>query len=371
VIPTEETEAMDAITTFLSDVNWGPLVRAAAILLGSVLAAYVVRAVVFRLLARATARTGTDLDDILIANLRRPIVSAIVLSGVGAAFLSLEPPAGVRFVGLGIVKTLAIFVVAGALMGIGGIFLELTSRSIDRWQWVQPKTLPILRILLKVLVFGGALYFLLISWGVNPASWVASAGVLGLAIGFAAKDTLANLFAGIFILADTPYKIGDFVILQNGVRGQVTDIGVRSSRILTRDDVEVTVPNAVIAAGDIINESSGPYPKMRVRVQVEAAYGSDVDQVRAVLMSCVEGVPQLCGEPEPRVRFRAFGASGLQFELLAWIDEPVFRGRVLDILNERVYKAFGRAGIEIPYAKRDVYVKEWPAGTAPGSPRGE
>lgn len=99
---------------------------------------------------------------------------------------------------------------------------------------------------------------------------------------------------------------------------------------------------------------------MRVRVTVEAAYGSDVDQVEEVLLSCVEGVERVTYEPAPRVRFREFGGSGLVFELLAWIDEPVYRGLVLHELNRRVYKAFNKAGIEIPYAKRDVYVKELP-----------
>ena len=77
-------------------------------------------------------------------------------------------------------------------------------------------------------------------------------------MGFAAKDTLANLFAGVFILADAPYKIGDFIVLDGGERGRVTKIGIRTTRILTRDDVEITIPNATIANSKIINESGGP-----------------------------------------------------------------------------------------------------------------
>ena len=221
--------------------------------------------------------------------------------------------------------------------------------------------MPILRIAWQVLVIGGLCYFLLISWRINPTSWLASAGVLGLAIGFAAKDTLANLFAGIFILADAPYRIGDFVILQNGQRGVITDIGMRSSRMLTRDDVQITVPNAIIANGDIVNETSGRFQKMRVRVKVGVAYGSDIDQVRATLLSCVEGVEHICNDPEPRVRFREFGESGLRFELLAWITEPVYRGRVLDQLHTNVYQALRKAGIEIPYPKQDVFIKQMPS----------
>jgi small-conductance mechanosensitive channel len=136
---------------------------------------------------------------------------------------------------------------------------------------------------------------------------------------------------------------------------------MRSTLLLTLDDIEITVPNAVIANSQIINQTGGPHQKMRVRVKVEAAYGSDVDQVENVLLGCAEGVEHVTGEPKPRVRFRSFGASGLVFELLAWIEEPVYRGRVLHALNGKVYKAFAAGGIEIPYAKQDVYVKEMPA----------
>ena len=126
----------------------------------------------------------------------------------------------------------------------------------------------------------------------------------------------------------------------------------------------MTVPNAVIGNAQIVNETGGPHEKMRVRVKVEAAYGSDVDQVEEVLLGCVEGVNHIVDDPSPRVRFRSFGASGLVFELLAWIEQPVYRGRVLHALNGRVYKAFNQAGIEIPYAKQDVYVKEMPGRVA-------
>ena len=173
--------------------------------------------------------------------------------------------------------------------------------------------------------------------------------------------------------AGRTFQPGDFVVLEDGIRGQVTDIGIRSTRLLTRDDVEIILPNAIIANSKIINESQGPYPKMRVRVKVAVAYGSDVDLVESVLMKCTEDVEHLVAWPSPRVRFREFGDSGLLFELLAWIDEPVMRGRVLHQLNRRVYKALGEADIEIPYAKQDLYIKEFPGqkSAAPEIPAGD
>ena len=115
-----------------------------------------------------------------------------------------------------------------------------------------------------------------------------------------------------------------------------------------------------MGASKIINESGGPYEKERLRIKVSVAYGSDIDKVRDVLMKIANLHEEICEEPEARVRFRAFGDSGLEFELLCWIEEPILRGRLQDALNTDVYKAFGREGIEIPYPKRDVYIREMP-----------
>jgi small-conductance mechanosensitive channel len=90
------------------------------------------------------------------------------------------------------------------------------------------------------------------------------------------------------------------------------------------------------------------------------AYGSDIDKVREILMNIALADENVCDDPEPRVRFRAFGASSLDFELLCWIDQPVLRGRMIDNLNCKIYKGFIEEKIEIPYSKHDLYIKEIP-----------
>ena len=183
-------------------------------------------------------------------------------------------------------------------------------------------------------------------------AWWASAGIVGIAVGFAAKDTLANLFSGVLILADAPYKIGDYIVLDSGERGMVTHIGIRSTRMLTRDDVELTIPNSIMGTTKIINESGGPYKKFRIRVSVGVAYGSDIDQVKQILFDVAMAEPTICHDPEPRVR--------LDIDLLGWVEEPSLRGRVIDILLTTIYKEFNKQGIEIPYTKQDIYIKEMP-----------
>jgi MscS family membrane protein len=250
-----------------------------------------------------------------------------------------------------------LLMIAMAASKLAGIIFHSMSGTPDRFHVVQPSTLPVFEIASKVFVFGGAAYFIMLSWKLDPTGWLASAGIVGIAVGFAAKDTLANLFAGVFILADAPYKVGDFIELE-GQRGQVTKIGLRSTRILTRDDIEITIPNSTIANSKIINESGGPSIKHRIRIPIGVAYGSDVDQVRAVLESAILENEDICSSPEPRVRFRSFGDSSLNFEVLGWIEDPSIRGRVTDSLNTAIYKALGKAGIEIPFPKRDVYIRQ-------------
>jgi small-conductance mechanosensitive channel len=204
-----------------------------------------------------------------------------------------------------------------------------------------------------------ASYAVLIAWHINIGAWMASAGIAGIALGFAAKDSLSNLFAGIFIIVDAPYSLGDFIVLDGELRGAVTAIGFRSTRLLTLDDVEIVVPNSLIGNAQIVNESGGPYRKARVAVTVECAYGTDADQVKQVLLKCADGAPHVSEDHEPMVRFSSFGASGLVHELLVWIEQPRYREVVVDDLNRRIYKAFAAAGIEIPYSKHDVFIKQF------------
>jgi small-conductance mechanosensitive channel len=347
----------DQIAATLSE---DPRMRQAAILVVAVGVAVLVRLFFSKVVRLLTAKTLTDVDDRIAHELRNPAFFSVILVGLMLAHLEFEAPAVIDKVVIGVILTVIGGMWAVALMRVGRVALEIVSSRVDKITWIEPRTLPLFDMILKVAVAGGFLYVLCIAWDIPLTSWLASAGVIGIAVGFAAKDTLSNLFSGIFIVADSPYKVGDFVVLDNTTRGQVLEIGMRSTRLLTRDDIEVTVPNSVIANSQIVNQTGGPSDKMRVRVKVEAAYGSDAGQVEKVLLGCIEGVGQICGEPAPRVRFRSFGASGLEFELLAWIEEPIYRGRVLHALNTNVYNAFNAAGIEIPYAKQDVYVKELP-----------
>ncbi|MCP3876430.1 MAG: mechanosensitive ion channel family protein [Desulfobacteraceae bacterium] len=302
-------------------------------------------------------KTTFKLDDQVLDIFHKPVFLSIILFGLALATERLEFKEIVTFITLGSLKTIAIFFWAIAATKFLRLLLNLLSHDESRFKLVQDRTLPLFNNLLIILVTGLSIYIVFLVWNIDLTAWVASAGIIGLAISFAAKDTLANLFSGVFIMADAPYKLGDFIVLDSGERGHVTSIGIRSTRILTRDDVEITVPNSIMGNTKIINEAGGRHEKFRIRVKVGVAYGSDIDAVENILLDVASKDPDVCKIPEPRVRFRVFGDSSLDHELLCWVKKPVLRGKVLHTLNAAVYKRFIKEGIEIPFPQRDVNVR--------------
>jgi small-conductance mechanosensitive channel len=345
-----------------------PWVTALLVLVLAVLSARLVDAMISRAVLRMARKTRTDLDERLIGALHRPIFVSVLLLGVYVAVQIVDMhPALFRAI-VSLVKTVAILLSTFAGLRICHTLLEGLSKLSERVEWLDARTLPLFDNFGKLVLTAGAIYCLLVAWNLNVGPWLASAGVLALAIGFAAKDSIANLFGGLFVIMDSPYKIGDFINLDTGERGQVVKIGLRSTRLMTRDDVEITIPNATIAVSKIINESGGPWEKTRVTAFVGVAYGSDVDRVREVLLRAANSVEHVLDEPAPRVRFTEMGDSALIFRVLCWIDEPVYRGRCLDGLNTAIYKALNAENITIPFPQRDVHL--YPAGPGAGTTTG-
>ena len=312
------------------------------------------------IIGRFAKQSSNDFDDRLVQLVHRPVFLTFVLVGLGLATRRIGLPETPTFLTLGLLKTIAIVVWFNALNQLGTLVVStLRKRSTNKL--VESGMLSLLHNVLKVLLFAMAIYFVFLAWSIDVTAWLASAGIVGLALSFAAKDTLSNLFAGVSIVMDAPYKTGDYIILDSGERGVVTEIGLRSRRILTRDDVEITVPNGIIGNSTIINEAGGPPSQHRIRVAIGAAYGSDVDHVLETLENVATDNVDILDDPAPRARFRRFGDSSLDFELLGWIANPADRGRVQHDLNCAVYKAFINEKIEIPFPQRDLHVRTMPA----------
>ena len=338
-----------------------PILQAAIVASVFYAFALVVRLVIFRSLARLSVMTSTLADDHILQHMRKPVFVTVIYFGLSLAVTTAQLPFGTQL----IVKLLLSLIVVSWMLGalrISTIVLDTLGTG-NKYNLIEPRTVPLIDLSVKLITIIVSGYILLLIWGINPVGWLASAGIVGIAVGFAAKDSLANLFSGFFIVADAPYKLGDYINLDTGERGKVSAIGLRSTRLLTRADVEITIPNGVIANAKIINESGGPNLKMRVSIAVGVAYGTDLDRLCEVLIDLAAAHQEVCIDPEPRMRLRGFGASSVDFDLLVWIENPEYKGRISHELYMRIYKTLQDEGIEIPFSKQDLYIKELPGNS--------
>jgi len=319
--------------------------------------------IIVGVVARLMAKTENKLDDRVLELLHKPLFTTFSIMGLIVASYVLAEETGERILAieLAILKTIIIISWLGFLMRSTGAVLTSMQSNRTRFKFAQKDTVPLMRNMAMVfLVLAGA-YSILISWDIDVTGLVASAGIVGLALSFAAQDTLSHLFAGVAILADRPYRIGDYIVLDTGERGEVTHIGLRSTRLMTRDDVEISIPNGVMGSAKIVNESGGTDTRYRIRAAVGVAYGSDVEQVLQILEQIGHNSEGLCKDPAPRARFRSFGASSLDFELLAWISEPSLRGLRVHEMNCEIYRRFAEEKVTIPFPQQDVWIRELPS----------
>ncbi len=193
--------------------------------------------------------------------------------------------------------------------------------------------------------------------GLPTYSLVTGLGVGGLAVALAGRDALSNLIGTIMILLDKPFTLGDFIALDDGVSGTVSEVGLRSTRIRTRDGILVSIPNSTVANMKIINQSA-PVSIMRVHVPIGVAYAADVKQVEQTLLAVAARNEYAVSDPAAAVRFLGFGDSALQFDLLVWIQRPEYKGRAIHQLNWAINEEFRQKGIEMPFPQREVLIRK-------------
>lgn len=318
--------------------DWQLLVLATAGLL--------IFAVVYRIVTVVTRRrlAGSFWADVL-DKLYLPVVATTVAVVVvyGTTLIEQEDLA---FAVRAVVQTAVIILWSYALVSLGNKTLGL--RASDRIKFA-----PVMANLFTVIVIIIAFLILLDVWGVDITPLLASAGILGVVLGFAARDTISNLAAGISIYFDRTFLVGDFISLPTGERGTVVDISIRSTTILTRDNVTVTVPNAEFNRQRVTNETAPIRPRM-LRLDVGVAYGSDLDTVETALLKAASAADLVSDHQEPKVRFRSFADSAIIAQLQFYIDHPSVRGAAMDELIRSINENFAEADIKIPFPQREL-----------------
>lgn len=316
-------------------------------------------------LLQAARRTRSSLDDRLVKYFTAPVVQTSVILALAAAVKAFDFSESVIWVLLRLLFTVLLFLWGRAWFKATALAIAVMSRDTKRFVIFQPRTRPLFEMGIKVVLLSILIWAFMALWNIDGTAWLASAGVIGIAVGFAAKDTLANLISGVSIIADAPYKLGDYIVLDTGERGVVTELGMRSTRLLTRDDVEISIPNAVMGNAKITNESGGPAIEHRIRIPFGVAYGTLPQTVVEVVEKAAQDNELVLAEPAPRVRMRAFGESSLDFELLCWIKYPEQRGLVKHELLIDIDQRFREHDITIPFPQRDVHL---PAMERSGNP---
>ena len=218
--------------------------------------------------------------------------------------------------------------------------------------------------LVRYVLLGLAVIMALAQLGFDVASVLAGFGIVGLAVGLAAQETLANLIAGLTILWDRPFRIGDNVTIA-GTFGQVKQIGLRTTRILTVDRLDAILPNKDVINEVIINHTLSP--QLRLAVPLSIAYKEDTRVARKVLLEAVAGHPLVLDEPKPKLVVTKLGESSVDLELRVWLKDPFTERDALMEMLELSKIALDEAGIEIPFPQRTLHI----AGGAVRLERGE
>jgi len=310
-----------------------------------------------KVVRRITKITKSELDDRIIDVIHRPVFFTVIIIGAVHSIRILQVSDKIVFYSNGLFLSLLTIIWAICIIRISNLIIENTLYKVTDLTGLGTEVVPLIQNILKVIVIVAGTMTILSAWKINITPLIASAGIAGVAVALAAKDTLANFFGGLSIFVDKPYKIGDYIVLDSKERGEVVKIGIRSTRIKTRDDILITIPNSIISNTKVVNESA-PVPNFRMRVPVSVVYGSDIENVETLLIEIAKDNKNVIPEPEPRVRFRSFGESSLDFELLCWAQDPALRGLTLHEINKTIYHRFNEAGIKFPFPHRTVYLRE-------------
>jgi len=180
-------------------------------------------------------------------------------------------------------------------------------------------------------------------------------GALGVGIGFGLKEIVNNFVSGLILLFERPVKVGDIIVVGQDM-GEVTALGLRATTVQTFDNAEIVIPNAELITASVTNWTLAE-KRVRVKVPIGVAYGTDIPNVLKILLSCADSNPTVLTQPPPRALFLAFGDSSLNFELRAWISDFNDNLMVRSELNQDIENEFQMAGIEIPFPQRDLHLK--------------
>lgn len=319
---------------------------------------WIISLIINRVVIRITQKTSTTLDDTIINTLKSPIYWIALVAAFRFASTRLDLFSETAIVQLDnvyfIINAFIVFIILWRLTG------NLTSWYVSE---IAPQTeskldeqiMPFLQRIIYIILIIVTVIILLDHFDIEVSGLVATLGISSFAIALAAQAALSDIISGFIIMIDRPYSIGDRIeILDLNTWGDVIDIGLRSTRVRTRDARMVIVPNSVIGKSLVVNYS---YPDSQYRNQIEVgiAYGTDIEFARKIIVDAVKEVEGVLKDHKVEALFLQFGDSALIFRVRWWLESYVDTRRMFDRVNTAIYNALNEAGIKIPFPQRDVH----------------
>jgi small conductance mechanosensitive channel len=223
---------------------------------------------------------------------------------------------------------------------------------------VDPSIRDMLGALIKWSIMGFGLVIACNQVGIEIAALLTGVSIIGLAIGFAAQETMANFIAGVVIFWDKPFKVGDWIVIED-MFGQIQRVSFRSTRMLNLQGQTIVMPNTTMLSSRVANHSTHPY--VRVDIPIGIAYKESIDKARSALLATTVGDERVCEEPPPSVAVEQCADSSVNLTLRLWIRDESTEKTIFHEYLEKSKNALDGARIEIPFPHMQLLVKESPA----------
>jgi len=302
--------------------------------------------------------THTDLDERVLQRITPPVELLTITAGLYLAVRSFPIYDRVQFILSGVVFIVNILIFANIAYRVADEFLAWYARRIEERTATRIglQILPLLRKVFTIFLVCASLIVVLRHFGYDALSLLTALGIGSLAIGLAAKDTLANMISGFTLMIDRPFRIGDRIQLASGKTGDVVDIGLRSTRIKSVDNTLLIIPNSELCNSTVLNMAF-PDMKTQGRIPIGVADGSDVEIVKRILQEIAIEHTDVLKDPAPEAFFLSFGESALNMLLVFWVNDYNTTLKVTDQINMQIVTAFAKNEIQIPYPTRKVLLE--------------
>ena len=354
---------MDSILYYLTPNEMDPFflfwakqsLISAGIIAGFYLLSRLVQLVLAKIGTRLCAFTESDLDDRILARVSGPAMLLVNCAGLYLAIKRLPFPEKIGMIASGLIFVLNVVILTTIAYRVMDEMLQRYGSRVAGAE-VSRQIMPLVEKLCTIFLVLIALIITLKHFNYDILSLVTALGVGSLAIGLAAKDTLANMISGFTLMIDRPFRIGDRIQLGTQV-GDVVDIGLRSTKIKGMDNTFLIIPNAELCNSTLINLA---FPDLRGkgRVNIGIGYGSEVSKAKELLVQCAAGVPDVLSDPPPEAFFANFGDSALNLSLFFWVADHTKIFATTDQINCAIAKCFQDNSITIPYPTRTVFYRK-------------